>query len=178
MASLSIFILIIHIYINVNHALMETGLAIKSILCFIEKLYVLFAEFLSLFFSRYRDVYCEVRHRCGNQPAISPSRRFSREFEDDRSPSEILQYHAAPRELGYMIDDFPIAAPHCSALKGPRGLVTFVEAISWPVKATHVALHYAEVCRCGLEYARRIIAWVVRRKITTIDLQACTRARR
>lgn len=30
------------------------------------------------------------------------------EFESDQSLSQILQYHAVPRGLGYMIDDFPI----------------------------------------------------------------------
>lgn len=151
-----------------SHALMETSFAVKSILCFIEKLYVLFAEYLSLFFLIIVMCNCEVRHYHVAVINRRSHRRFSREFEGDRSPSEILQYHAAPRELGYMIDDFPIAVPHCSALKGPRGLVTFVEAISWPVKATHVALHYAEIRRCGLEYGKRVIAWVVR-KITIID---------
>lgn len=93
-------------------------------------------------------------------------------FEDDRSPSEILQYHAVPRELGYMIDDFPIAVPHCSALKGPWGLVTFVVVISWPILSD--TRYLCNTLRGDLEHVRHIIAWIVTKNNNNRSLGAHT----
>lgn len=123
-----LFALIIRIYISANRARRwEPAISPRSprnSFSALSKNYIdsICGIFISpFFFSRYRDV-CVHTYRsttaakCATalRQSTGDLRRFSREFEGDRSSSEILQYHAASRELGYMIDDFPIAAPHCS----------------------------------------------------------------